>query len=142
MPVVVYHPEGLRIGSHVDIGEFCVLRASGGLTIGSRVLIASSAVLTTRGHQLAHPRWMTVEDGPIEIEDDVWIGAGATILPGVRVGRGSVVAAGAVVTQHVPTLTVVVGVPAKIIRAVDVLDEPVRTSPHLTAKTFKPGAAP
>lgn len=116
MPVVVYHPEGLSLGSSVDIGEFVVLRASGGLRIGDRVLIAAHAVVTTRGHPDDPPRFGRVVDAPIVIEDDVWIGAGAVVLPGVTVGRGAIVGAGAVVTQDVLPLTVVGGVPARVIR--------------------------
>ena len=118
MPVVVYEPEQLELGDDVDIGELCVLRASGGLVIGSRVLIAAGSVLATRGHPLALPRFGQVEDAPLRIEDDVWIGSGAILLPGVTVGRGCVVAAGAVVTRDVPPFTVVAGVPARALRDV------------------------
>lgn len=59
---------------------------------------------------------------PIVIEDDVWIGSGAVILPGVRVGKGSVVAAGAVVTKDVPAQTLVGEVPARIIKKIDISD--------------------
>jgi len=119
MPVVIYAPEALHIGSSVDIGEFSVIRANGGLTIGDRVLIAAHAVITTRGHPEDLPRYGRVEDAPITLEDDVWIGAGAIVLPGVTIGRGSIVAAGAVVTGDVPPLTVVAGVPARELRKVE-----------------------
>jgi acetyltransferase-like isoleucine patch superfamily enzyme len=118
MPVVVYHPEKLTIGDQVDIGEFVVLRAGAGLTIGSRVLIAAHACLTTVGHPVALPRYGVTEGAPIRIDDDVWIGAGVLILPGVSVGRGAIVAAGAVVTHDVPAFTVVAGVPAVAVRTV------------------------
>lgn len=118
MPVVVYYPEGLTIGDQVDIGEFCVLRASGGLTIGSRVLIAAGAVLTTRGHPEAPPRYGEVIDAPIVVGDDVWIGAGAVVLPGVTIGQGAIVAAGAVVVGAVDPMTIVGGVPARVIRRI------------------------
>ena len=118
MPVVIYHPEALSFGDEVDVGEFVVLRASGGLTIGSRVLIAAQAVLTTRGHPEELPRFGRVVDAPIVIEDDVWIGAGAIVLPGVTVGRGAIVAAGAVVTSSVASMTIVGGVPARPIRSI------------------------
>ena len=111
-PVVIYHPEGLRLGNDISIGEFSHIRASGGVTIGNRVLLASHVVVTSRTHPLAPPRFGVTKDHPIVIEDDVWIGAGAIVLPGVTVGRGSVVAAGAVVTHSVPPMTVVAGVPA------------------------------
>jgi len=118
MPVVVYAPEHLSFGSKVDVGEFVVLRASGGLTIGDRVLIAAHAVLTTRGHPADPPRYGRTVDAPIVIEDDVWIGSGAVVLPGVTVGRGAIVAAGAVVTRDVAPMTVVGGVPARPIKSI------------------------
>jgi acetyltransferase-like isoleucine patch superfamily enzyme len=116
MPVTVYHPESLSFGDHVDIGEFVVIRASGGVTIGNRVLVAAHAVISSRQHPTALPRWGVTEDAPIAIEDDVWIGAGAIVLPGVRIGTGAVIAAGAVVTTDVAPMTVVGGVPARVIK--------------------------
>ncbi|MEW5984357.1 MAG: acyltransferase [Acidobacteriota bacterium] len=117
-PVSIYHPEALSIGSHVDIGEFTHIRASGGVTIGDRVLIASHVIITSRGHPVELPRYGVTVDAPVIIEDDVWIGAGAIILPGVTIGRGAVIAAGAVVARAVEPLTVVAGVPAVAIRKV------------------------
>lgn len=118
-PLVIYHPENLRFGNQVDVGENVVLRAAGGLTIGDRVLIAAGAVLTTAGHPLQPPRWNRNMSAPISIGDDVWIGANAVILPGVSVAAGSIVAAGAVVTTDVPPLCVVAGVPARIMRRIE-----------------------
>ena len=129
MPVVIYHPEQLELGNQVDIGEFVVLRASGGLRVGDRVLIAAHAVLTTRGHPLSLPRYGRTEDGPIVVEDDVWIAAGAIVLPGVTLGHGAIVAAGAVVTKDVPPLTIVGGVPARTIGQVPAADGVGRSTP-------------
>lgn len=117
-PVVIYQPEGLSIGNHVDVGEFTHIRASGGVTIGDRVLIASHVVITSRAHPIAPPRFGVTEDAAVKIEDDVWIGAGAIILPGVTIGHGAIVAAGAVVTRQVAPMTVVAGVPAESIREI------------------------
>jgi len=117
MPMIVYHPESLTVGDDVDVGEYSHIRASGGVTIGSRVLIASHVVITSRAHPAAPPRFGVTEDRPVVIEDDVWIGAGAIVLPGVTIGRGSVVAAGSVVTKSVPPDTIVAGIPAETIRS-------------------------
>lgn len=127
MPVVVYSPENLTLGSQVDIGEFVVLRANGGMKIGSRVLIAAHAVLTTRGHPILPPRFGQTVDAPIVVEDDVWIGASAVVLPGVTIGHGSIVGAGAVVTRDVPPDTIVGGVPSRPLRSTS-SREPLETS--------------
>jgi len=113
MPITIYAPEQLELGDQVDIGEFTHIRANGGVRIGNRVLIAAHVVITSRAHPAAVPRYGIVEDAPIVIEDDVWIGAGAIVLPGVTVGQGSIVGAGAVVTKSVEPRTIVGGVPAK-----------------------------
>lgn len=118
MPVTIYAPEALHIGDNVDIGEYVVLRANGGLRIGSRVLIAAHAVVTARGHPEALPRYGRVADAPVVVGDDVWIGTGAIVLPGVTIGEGSIVAAGAVVTRSVAAHTIVAGVPARPLREV------------------------
>jgi galactoside O-acetyltransferase len=90
------------------------------IVVGDRVMFAPHVTVTTTGHPV-HPQRRA--DGsqfsaPVHIEDDVWIGAGATILPGVTVGRGSVVAAGAVVTGNVPPMSVAAGVPARVVRSI------------------------
>lgn len=115
MPVTVYHAEGLTIGDDVDIGEYTHIRASGGVAIGNRVLIAAHVVITSRQHPRALPRYGVTVDAPVVIEDDVWVGAGAVIVPGVRIGRGAIVGAGAVVTSDVSPLTIVGGVPARVL---------------------------
>lgn len=118
MPVVIYAPEKLVLGDRVAVGEYSVLRANGGITIGSRVLLAAHVVVTSRGHPETPPRWGNPVDEPVVIEDDVWIGAGAVILPGVTIGRGSIVGAGSVVTSSVDPDTIVGGVPARPIRPI------------------------
>ena len=124
-PISVYSPSRLVVGDEVQIGEFCVIRAHGGISVGSRVLIASNVVITTRAHPVASPRFGIEVDAPITIGDDVWIGAGAIILPGVTIGDGAVVAAGAVVTSDVMANVVVGGVPALVIRQVTIGDTSV-----------------
>ena len=118
MPVVIYDPGKLEFGDQVDVGEFTHIRANGGIRIGSRVLIAANVTITTREHPVELPRWGVTKDAPIAIEDDVWIGAGAVVLPGVTIGKGAVVAAGAVVTASVDPFTVVAGVPARPIKTI------------------------
>jgi len=111
----------LSVGDAVTIGKSVMLICGGGVTIGDRVMIGHGAKLISGGHQIPEARqspmrWSGPELSQVSIADDAWIGAGAIILPGVTVGRGAVVAAGAVVSNAVPDYTIVGGVPARLIR--------------------------
>ena len=107
-----YCDHGLRtsFGEGVFVNQGCYFLDLGGITIGDRVMIGPQVTLTTAGHpvELAD-RYDFLTHAPIHIEDDVWIGAAAAITPGVRIGRGSVVGAGAVVARDVPPMSVVTG---------------------------------
>ena len=118
---VVYFPEKLEIGDHTQIGNSVQMWAGGGITIGDNVLIAAHCVLTTQSHDIDaanHGQKFreTSIQAPIRIGSNVWIGAGAIILPGVEIGDNAVVAAGAVVTKAVPGNTLVAGIPARAVR--------------------------
>lgn len=114
---------GIKIGRDSLIGEYSVIRGQGGVEIGDRVYTSPFTQIIAVNHVFDDPTRPFVEQGitaeGIVIEDDVWLGAGAIITDGVRVGKGAVVAAGAVVTKDVPAYTVVGGVPAKPIKAID-----------------------
>lgn len=119
---------GFTVGRDVYIAdEFLIveeLADRGNVTLGDRVSIAPRVTIVTSSHpNNSHIRaFAPVKQGPVVIEADAWIGAGAVILPGVRVGRGAVVGANAVVTTDVLPLHVVAGQPA---RTVQVLTPPV-----------------
>lgn len=102
------------IGDDSRIGLHCTV--IGPVTIGSHVHLAQGITVTALNHNYADPHRRIDEQGistaPITIEDDVWIGANAVILPGVTIGRHAVIAAGAVVTKDVPGGTLAAGVPA------------------------------
>ncbi len=115
----IYDPRFLSIGKDTIIGERATLdgrrqlpNSRGGLTIGDHVDIASEVMIWTSEHDLRSPGFSAIEE-PVTIEDYVFIGPRAIILPGVKIGRGVVVAAGAVVTKDVPPGVIVGGVPAK-----------------------------
>lgn len=112
-------------GGDITIGRYCSINAGsviyghGGVTIGDHVLIAGGCMLIPSNHNFSDCSRRIDEQGathaPIVIEDDVWVGHGCSILAGVTLGTGCVVAAGAVVNRSVPPYAVVGGVPARVI---------------------------
>lgn len=114
----------IHIGRDSLIGELNVLRGQGGITIGDRVYTSPLVQLLAVNHVYQDPTRPMIEQGitaqGIVVEDDVWIGAGAVITDGVRIGCGAVVAAGAVVTKDVPAHTIVAGVPARVVKRIEV----------------------
>jgi acetyltransferase-like isoleucine patch superfamily enzyme len=114
---------GIKIGKNCLISEFTILRGQGGITIGDNVYTSPFVQIVAVNHVYDDPHRPIIEQGitaqGIVIEDNAWIGSSAIILDGVRVGKGAVVAAGAVVSKDVPPHTVVAGVPAKVIKEID-----------------------
>lgn len=106
------------IGKNVFINHACSFLDLGGITIEDDVLIGPRVNLVTESHPLDPDDRKALLTKPITIRRGAWIGAGATILPGVTVGENAVVAAGAVVSRDVPANTVVAGVPARIVRSI------------------------
>ncbi|NYT60519.1 acyltransferase [Alcaligenaceae bacterium] len=120
--VRIFPGRNLVVGDDVSFAKGTQIYPNGGITIGSRVLIGFNALMIAGNHAIPATRSESLynypgsDRRPIVIEDDVWIGANCTILPGVTIGTGSVVAGGAVVTKDVPPYAIVGGVPAKIIK--------------------------
>ena len=140
--VLVFHPEHIRLGRNVYVGhqtilkgyyknEFavgdetwigqqCFLHAAGGLQIGARVGIGPGVRVITSAHREAGRQtpilFAPIELAPVIIEDDADIGVGAIVLPGVTIGRGAQVGAGAVVTRDVPAYAIAAGNPARVLR--------------------------
>lgn len=112
--------KNLTIGKHVFINSGCHFQDQGGITIGDGSLIGSNVVLATINHGFDPAKRGDNLPAPIHIGKNVWIGSSATIVPGVTIGDGAVVAADAVVTHNVPENTIVGGVPAKVIRRIEV----------------------
>jgi len=109
-----YDPRNIEIGKDSIIGEGVVLDGRDKLTIGDHVDIASEVMIYNSEHDVQSPDFHAVTK-PVEIQDYVFIGPRAIILPGVKIGKGAVVGAGAVVTKNVDSFTIVGGVPAKVI---------------------------
>lgn len=140
--VLVFHPENVELGANVYVGHYAILKgyykntmrigdetwigqqaflhSAGGIDIGARVGIGPGVRIITSFHAeagrevpiLSSP----VELAPVVIEDDCDLGVSAVVLPGVRIGRGAQIGAGAVVTGDIPPFTVAIGVPAKVTR--------------------------
>ena len=97
----------------------CKFQDQGGIYIGDGTLIGHNVVLATLNHAKSPSERSSMIPAPIHIGKDVWIGSNATVLPGVTIGDGAIIAAGAVVTKNVPERTIVGGVPATVIRTIE-----------------------
>ncbi len=110
----------VSIASDSFIGSYSILNGQGGLTIGKKVLIGAHCCLVAGNHDYSDITLPIADQGFISsgivLEDGVWLGAGVRVLDGVTIGSGAIVAAGAVVTKDVPPMTIVGGVPAKVIK--------------------------
>ena len=113
--------EGLSIGDNTGISQYCFIGVRGFVRIGNNVQFGPRVTIYAENHNFDDASRLIREQGVrregITIEDDCWLGTGCTILDGVTVGRGSVVAAGCVVTKSVPPYSVVAGVPGRVLRA-------------------------
>lgn len=109
-----YNPGNIKIGQDSIIGENVVLDGRDQLTIGNHVDIATDVMIYNSEHDVQSKDFQAISQ-PVVIEDYVFIGPRAIILPGIKIGKGAAVGAGAVVTKNVESLSIVGGVPAKVI---------------------------
>jgi acetyltransferase-like isoleucine patch superfamily enzyme len=140
--VLVFHPENIEIGDNVYVGHYTILKgyhknkmiigggtwigqqcffhSAGGIKIGQNVGIGPGVKILTSSHGLDEPDkpilHSTVKSAPVKIEDGCDIGVNACILPGVRIGAGAQIGAGAVVSSNIKKFSIAAGVPAKVIR--------------------------
>ena len=117
-PFYINYGGGIALGKNVFINHGCSFLDLGGITIEDDVMIGPNVNITSEDHPVEVETRKTLVPAKVLIRKNAWIGAAATILPGVTVGENSVVGAGAVVTKDVPDNTVVAGVPAKVIRQI------------------------
>lgn len=110
--------KNIHLGKNVFINMGCKFQDQGGIFIDDGALIGHNVVLATLNHAIPPQERATMIPSPIHIGKDVWIGSNATVLPGVTIGDGAIIAAGAVVTKDVPKNTIVGGVPAAILREI------------------------
>ena len=120
-PFYCVYGQNINIGDHVYLNFQCVILDCNRVSIGDHTMIGPNVQIYTPAHDLqAETRsqgWEVAK--PIDIAENVWIGGGAILLPGVKIGRNAVVGAGAVVTRDVPANTIVVGNPARVIRQIE-----------------------
>ena len=113
-PLIVVRGNSVKIGRNVIVMNNSLFMAAGGITIEDDVMVAANVQLISNNHDLYDHQILTCK--PVRLKRNCWIGAGATILPGITVGENAVVAAGAVVTKDVEDNAVVGGNPAKVIK--------------------------
>jgi maltose O-acetyltransferase len=120
-PFYCSYGHNIHIGDHVFLNVLCTILDCNEVRIGHHVMIGPHVQIYTAAHHLqAETRIQGLEVAkPIVIEDNVWLGGGAILLPGVTIGRNAVVGAGAVVPRDVPANTVVAGNPARVIREIE-----------------------
>ena len=115
-----FNIDKIEIGCNVAFNQMCFIQGAGGLVIGNGVGFAHGVTIETESHQYENLNIDIADQGlllkPVYIEDDVWVGAKATILYGNRIKRGAIIGANAVVTKDVEEYAIVAGVPARVIK--------------------------
>ena len=118
--VIIEVPKNISIGDNVHINARCWFSGGGGLTIGNNALIGPHVIIHTANHNYINREIPMNNQGhtfnAVVIEDDVWIGANATILPGVTIRKGCIIGAGSVVTKSTEEFAIYGGIPAKKIK--------------------------
>lgn len=112
--------KNIHLGKGVFINSGCRFQDQGGITIGDYSLIGHNVVLATLNHNLNPKKRANLIPSPIKIGKRVWVGSNSTLLPGIIIGDNAVIGAGSVVTKDVPANAVVAGVPARIVKTIDV----------------------
>lgn len=110
--------KNIHFGKRVFVNSGCKFQDQGGIYIGDDVLVGHNCMIATLNHVEDPERRADMIPSPVKIGDKVWIGANVTILPGVTVGEGAILAAGSVVTRDVEPRTVVGGVPARLLKRI------------------------
>jgi len=116
-PVTIAQPEHVTLGRDVSLAAYVHIWGGGKVTVGDRVMIGTHASVSSLTHDyLREQMFDTLVAAAVVIQDDVWIGSNAVILPGVTIGRGAVIGAGAVVTKDVADRAIMVGMPARLLK--------------------------
>ncbi len=118
-PFYIDYGKPVRIGERCFIQQCCTFFGRGGIDIGNDVFIGPKVNLITINHDVNPDNRSATYGRRIVIEDKVWIGINATVLPGVRIGYGAIISAGSVVTKDVEPMTIVAGNPARFIKKIE-----------------------
>jgi acetyltransferase-like isoleucine patch superfamily enzyme len=121
--VFIWGADRLDVGNKVDINGYTVIYAAGGVRIHDNVLIGANCVITSVSHPVSATERHQLVFAPVELLDNCWLGAGTMVMPGITIGRNSIVAAGSVVTKNIPDNCICAGIPAKITRYLDSSNE-------------------
>jgi len=118
--VVIDSPGQISVGTNVGLGEYSFLVGNGGISIGDNVMIGHHVSILSASHRYDRLDIPMRDQGlilsQVTIGDDVWIGCGVRLMPGITIGNGAVIAANAVVTDDIPDYAVVGGIPARLIK--------------------------
>jgi len=113
-------PENIQMGNNSSFNKDCWVSGGGGLNIGNNVLIGPKVIIHSANHNYCKMDQLIINQGHtfkhVNIGNDVWIGAGVIVLPGVTIENGCVIGAGSVVTKNIPSYSVAVGNPAKVVK--------------------------
>ena len=112
--------KNIKIGKNVFINACCRFQDQGGIEIGDGSLIGHNTTIATLNHEFNPAKRQNLTPSPVKIGKNVWIGSDCTILPGVEIGDGVIIGAGSVVTKSIPTNTIAVGNPARVIKGIEV----------------------
>ena len=115
-PIYSDFGRNIKLGRNVFLNSGCCFQDQGGIELGDGCMIGHQVVIATLNHDLMPERRASMIPAKVTLGRNVWVGAHATILPGVTIGDNSVVAAGAVVTKDVPANCVAAGVPARVVK--------------------------
>lgn len=118
-PFYTDYGQNITVGKNVFINTGCRFQDQGGIVLGDGALIGHNVVLATLNHDEDPAKRHILHPGPVVLGKNVWIGANGTVVPGVTIGHGAIVAAGAVVTKDVPPNVVVGGVPARVLKRIE-----------------------
>jgi len=115
---IIWGTDAVTIDDDVVINNFTHIFGGGGVSIGARTMISAACSISSSTHPKAIARRKELLGGPVTIGEDCWLGTGAIVLPGVNIGKGSIIGAGAVVSRDIPPMSIAVGVPARVLQHV------------------------